>query len=223
MCGRFGLDIRPDQLSEQFGVVDPPVLAPRYNIAPSQEAACVMVHPESGRRVVRRLRFGLVPHWADDPKIGYKMINARSETVHEKPAFRGAFAERRLIVPASGFYEWEKADGKRPWYYTKPDGEPVGMAGIWERWRDEAAERTLFSFAIITVPANSLVAEVHERMPAILEPARYSAWLNPEADTGSLRELLGPFPPEKMNSRPVSRRVNSPANDDPSLIKPVSA
>jgi putative SOS response-associated peptidase YedK len=220
MCGRFGLDIRPDKLAEHFGVQDPPVLAPRYNICPSQDAACVMVHPETGSRVVRKLRFGLVPHWAGDVKIGYKMINARAETVREKPAFRGAFAKRRLIVPASGFFEWQKQNGKQPWYYFKENGEPLGLAGLWEHWRGDADGELLFSFTIITVPANSLVEKVHERMPAVLKPADYEGWLT-EADPEAAHEMLAPFPPEELAARPVSKRVNSPRNDDPSIIEGV--
>ena len=217
MCGRFGLDIRPDILSEHFGIENPPVLTPRYNICPSQDAACIMVHPESGERVVRKLRFGLVPHWADDLKVGYKMINARAETVREKPAFRGAFAKRRLIVPASGFFEWQKLNGKQPWYYFKENGEPLGLAGLWEHWSGGDGE-TLFSFTIITVPANSLVEKVHERMPAVLKPSDYTGWLS-EADPAAAHEMLAPYPPAEIAARPVSTRVNSPRNDDPSLIQ----
>lgn len=220
MCGRFGLDIRPNAFREHFGVADPPVLAPRYNIAPSQDAACVMVHPDSGERVVRKLRFGLIPHWARDAKIGYKLINARSETAHKKPAFCDAFAKRRLIVPATGFYEWRKDNGKRPWFYGMEGGAPMGLAGIWDRWRDKGSGETVFSFAILTVPANDLVARAHERMPAILSPDAYSAWLRSDTNRETLGELLSPYPPEAMSAWAVSRRVNSPDNDDPSLIEP---
>lgn len=223
MCGRFGLDIRPGSMREHFGVNSPPNLAPRYNIAPSQDAACVMLHPESGERVVRLLRFGLIPHWAKDAKIGYKLINARAETVGEKPAFRTAFAKRRLIVPASFFYEWQKADGRQPWLFAMKDDAPMGLAGLWERFKDKDSGETVFSFSIITVPANDLVARVHERMPAILAPADYEAWLGEESETADVHSLLLPYPPEAMRSRPVSALVNSPRNDGPELLAPHDA
>lgn len=221
MCGRFGLDIRPSQLSEHFGIPDSPVLAPRYNIAPSQNAACVMVHPESGLRVIRKLRFGLVPHWAGDVKIGNKLINARAETVQSKPAFAEAFAKRRLIVPVSGFYEWNRTGDRQPWYFVLKNGVPMGFAGIWDRRRDKTGGETLFSFAIITVPANDLVGRVHERMPAVLTPKDYAEWLG-AVDPEQAAALLRPYLPGEMKAWPVSRRVNSPNNDDPSLIEPLA-
>jgi len=219
MCGRFGFDIPPRTVREHFAVADPPELPPRYNIAPSQNAACVMVHPETGKRVLRLLRFGLILHWAKDVKVGYKMINARAETVAEKPAFRAAFKKRRLIVPAAFFYEWAKVGGKQPWLYKLRDGSPMGLAGLWERYSEPESGEAIFSFAIITVPANELVAKVHERMPAILAPENYAAWLDPEETDQHL--LLGPYSSERMRSWPVSTLVNSPKNDDPGLVKPV--
>lgn len=221
MCGRFGLDLRPDKLREHFGVANPPEIAPRYNIAPTTDAACVMVHPERGERVARKLRFGLIPSWADDPAIGNKLINARSETAREKPSFRSAFAKRRLIVPASGFYEWEKDKGRQPWWYVLAGGEPMGLAGIWERWREPDSERIVFSFALLTVPANELVGRVHERMPAILAPGDYATWLASNTAAPDAAMLLKPYPPEAMRSWPVSKRINSPASDDPGLIEPL--
>lgn len=223
MCGRFGLDIRPGAMRESFGVVSPPTLAPRYNVAPSQDAACVMLHPETCERVSRMLRFGLIPHWAKDKKIGYKLINARAETVAEKPAFRAAFAKRRLIVPASFFYEWRKANGKQPWLFAMKDDAPMGLAGLWERFNDPDSGETIFSFSIITVPANDLVGKVHERMPAILAPRDYGVWLGEDNGSADVLCLLRPYPPEAMQSRPVSTLVNSPRNDGPELLGPYNA
>jgi putative SOS response-associated peptidase YedK len=214
------MDFPAALLQEHFGLENVPEIPARYNIAPSQEAACVLEHPGKGR-ILSMLRFGLAPHWAEDQKIGDKMINARAETVDEKPAFRSAFAKRRCLVPASGFYEWQKVEGgpNRPFFFSHARGEPLGLAGVWERWSPPDGGDHLFSFAIITVPANSLVAETHERMPAIIRPGDYGLWLNREAEPSAAKALLTPYPPEELAARPVSTRVNSPKNDDPSLIE----
>lgn len=222
MCGRFGFDIPPRALSERFGLDAQYEVAPRYNIAPTSEAPTVLLHPKSGQRVLRSLRWGLVPSWAKDSKAGARLINARAETCADRPAFRAAFQRRRCLVPAAGFYEWKRLEGgKQPWWIRLQGGGPLAFAGLWEHWLGPAAGSTLYTFAILTTPANALVAGLHHRMPAILLPAAYAAWLDPDADRPDLEALLAPFPAEDMEAWPVSRRVNNPRNDDPSLLDKV--
>lgn len=227
MCGRFGFDIPRSVLSEHFGLDAAYDIAPRYNIAPTAEAPVTLLHPEGGRRVLRSLRWGLVPSWARDAKAGARLSNARSETCADKPAFRAAFKRRRCLVPAAGFYEWQRlATGRRPWWLRLEGGGPLAFAGLWEHWLDPAApspdppprDATLYTFAILTCPANPLVAELHDRMPVILAPRDYAAWLDPEATRPDLEALLVPYPAELMEAWPVSRRINNPRNDDAALL-----
>ncbi len=225
MCGRFGFSIPPKNVAEHFGLeTTPERLAPRWNIAPSQDAACVLRHPETGARVLRMLRWGLVPHWSKDMKAGARMINARSETVSTKPAFRAAFRSRRCLVCADAFYEWQTLEqgGKRPWLYRLTDGGPFAMAGLWEHWRGRSgdqADADVFTFAVMTCQANALTAQVHDRMPVILAPDDYGPWLDPASKPGTLGPLLVPCD-RAMETVPLTRRINSPANDDPSVQKP---
>lgn len=224
MCGRFGYAIPPKATAGHFGLEsEPERLEPRWNIAPTQDAACVLRHPDTGQRALRMLRWGLVPHWSKDLKSGARMINARSETAASKPAFRAAFRARRCLVCADAFYEWQVLEqgGKRPWMYRPKGGGPWALAGLWEHWRGvlDEGEAELFTFTILTCPANPLTAKVHDRMPVILAPDAYGAWLDPASErravTGLLRPWKGP-----MEAVPLTRRVNSPANDDPSIREP---
>jgi len=222
MCGRFGFDMPRQALTEHFGLETAQEIAPRYNLAPTQDAPAVLRHPESGARVLRSLRWGLVPSWARDARGGARLINARSETAAEKPAFRAAFVRRRCLIPAAGFYEWKRREqGRQPHWIRLRTGGPLAFAGLWERWlAPDAAgpDATLYTFTILTCPANALVAGLHDRMPAILAPAGYAAWLDPDAARPDLEALLVPYPAELMEAWPVSLRVNNPRNDDAALL-----
>lgn len=222
MCGRFTLTSTPEELARRFGLSEPPVCSPRYNVAPGQDVLAVRVDRE-GARHATALRWGLVPSWADDPAAGARMINARAETAPELPAFRAAFRERRCIVPANGFYEWADRGGFRHPYWIGPvDGGPLGIAGLWERWRSPAGE-WLESCALLTTAANARVAELHDRMPAILFPGDYAAWLDPRAaDAASLAKLLQPLGPGALDFHPVGTRVNRVDVDDPACVEAVA-
>ncbi len=220
MCGRYTLKTPVDALAEQFEIEEyPSSLTPSYNIAPTQEVAAVIAEDE--KRKLEILRWGLIPSWADDPAIGNRMINARAETVSEKPSFRGAFKERRCLVLADGFYEWQKtSNGKQPFYIHMEDGSPFAFAGLWEDWKNGSKVR---SCTIITTEANKLVGEIHNRMPVILPPEDYGLWLDPDFDEKEpLTSLLKPYPDEAMEAYPVSRKVNRPANNEPSCVEPAA-
>jgi putative SOS response-associated peptidase YedK len=222
MCGRFTLTVNPDQLQEQFGLSQPPPaeLAPRFNIAPSQAVAVVANQPE---RVLDLFQWGLIPSWAKDPKIGNKLINARAETLAEKPSFRTALKRRRCLVVADGFYEWKKEGAsKTPMYIQLKDGRPFAFAGLWEVWQPPDGS-VVKSCTIITTEPNSLLASIHNRMPVILPPQAYDAWLTPgELPTADALSLLQPYDPAQMKAMPVSSRVNSPAVDAPELVLPLA-
>ncbi len=222
MCGRYSLTSPVEAMGQLFLFEERPNLQPRYNIAPTQEAPVVGQRPD-GKRGLAMLRWGLVPGWAKDLSIGARMINARAETVAEKPAFRAAFRRRRCLVAADGFYEWKKAadSPKRPYRAALADGGPFGFAGLWETWR--GPEGPVKSFTIITTDANPLLAEIHDRMPVILDPADHARWLDPAAAARDLLALLKPYPAEKMTAYPVDRRVGKVQNDDPGLIEPLTS
>jgi len=223
MCGRFALFTLSENLARQFGVSGAPAVSPRYNIAPSQAVDAVRAAATGGGREVASLRWGLVPSWAKDAAIGNRMINARSETVREKPAFRNAFRRRRCLIPASGFYEWQRREGqKQPYFVTMRDERPFAFAGLWDRWQgpDETA---IESCTILTTAANAVVAPIHDRMPVIVSAAEYERWLDPALqDTEPLDGLLVPFPSEEMAAYPVSAKVNAPSNDDAECVAPLS-
>ncbi|HEY7510907.1 MAG TPA: SOS response-associated peptidase [Vicinamibacteria bacterium] len=227
MCGRTNLTVTPEELAEAFALDEVPSLAPRYNIAPTQPMPAVRVDASRRKRRLSLLRWGLVPHWAADPKIGARMINARSETAARLAAFRDPLRERRCLVPASGFYEWRRAEKSRqPYLLRRRDGKLMALAGLWDRWRpapgDPRHAEAIESCTILTTPANELVARLHDRMPLVLDPADYDLWLDPAVrDPERLAALLRPFPAEEMVAIPVSPRVNSPDNDDPALLEPV--
>ncbi|MBX7164944.1 MAG: SOS response-associated peptidase [Pirellulales bacterium] len=219
MCGRFTLRQPPRQLAIHFGIDEPPALRPRYNIAPTQDVAIVRLAPDGHRELVE-LRWGLVPSWSQDPTIGSRMINARGETLAEKPSFRAAFKERRCLIPADGFYEWLKVDKqKQPQFIHLPDDEPFAFAGLWEAWR--GSDPPLETCTIVTTEANSRLRGLHERMPVILDPADYAAWLDPQLrDPQRLMPLLAARPNALLETRPVSRRVNAPTYDDEGCLAP---
>lgn len=218
MCGRFLLTSPVDALGQLFLFDERPNLAPRYNIAPTQDIPIVRRRRESDDRELVLARWGLVPFWAKDLKIGARMINARGESVASKPAFREAFQRRRrCLIPADGFYEWQKEDGgaKRPWLLRPTEGGPTAFAGLFEIWRPAGGE-PLLSTTILTTRANATVAPVHDRMPVILPPEAYERWL--AADAVEVAGLLAPCPDGWLEAVRVSSRINSPKNDDPSVL-----
>ncbi len=222
MCGRYTLTVPVEILAEEFGVTGPlPEVPPSYNIAPTQEVAAVLA--DDGERRLEMLRWGLIPSWADDPGIGSRMINARSETVPEKPSFRRAFRERRCLILADGFYEWKRTnDGKQPYYIRMEGGRPFAFAGLWESWRGGREE--IRSCTILTTEANDRVSNIHHRMPMILAPEDHGLWLDPDVrEADPLLPLLTPYPDDVMEAYPVSRFVNRPVNDDPRCVEPLAS
>jgi putative SOS response-associated peptidase YedK len=220
MCGRYTLSTPAGRLAEEFQLDEAAVdLTPSYNVAPTQQVAAVL-EDEGGRRL-EMLRWGLVPSWADDPEIGSRMINARSETPPEKPSFRSAFRRRRCLIPADGFYEWKREEGgKQPYYFRMQDGRPFAFAGLWESWDKGGGE--LLTCTILTTRPNSVAEEIHDRMPVILPHDAYNAWLDPDADREELGELMIPYPGDDLETYPVSRFVNSPRNNDRRCIEPAA-
>jgi putative SOS response-associated peptidase YedK len=221
MCGRFTFDIPQELLAAIFGLRDVQEVTTSYNVAPPQISP--IVRQVSDYNSLGLMKWGLVPPWAKDPAIGSKMINARAETVMEKPSFRHAIRYRRCIVPASGFFEWVRtATSKTPMYIRRTDGSPLGLAGIWEEWK--APDGSLLeTFSILTTTANKLLAPIHERMPVILQPEEYGTWLNKDlTDPEGLQAFYEPFPSALMTAYPVSDRVNSPRNNSPENIRPTS-
>jgi putative SOS response-associated peptidase YedK len=198
-----------------------PNTPPHYNGAPGQDYLIARSHPETHDTTLDLIRWGLLPSWAKDQKIAWKLINARAETVASTPAFKTAFAKRRCLVPVDGFYEWKKAgEEKHPYLIGMATGEPFTLAGLWENWKDPATGEWIRTFTIITTDANELVSELHDRMPVVIGPEDRNLWLNGE-DPQELQALLRPFPSELMTMRPVSMKVNSPKNDNPDLLAPV--
>lgn len=204
-----------------FGLDTTPNLPPRYNIAPTQLAPVVRLVSAATKRELVSLRWGLVPPWAKDRSIGARLINARGDTVHEKPSFRAAFRQRRCLVVADGFYEW-RAEGKvkQPMRVTLKDGGPFAFAGLWERY-EKGPEGPLESFAIITTDAAALIAPIHDRMPVMLDAADHESWLDPAAPPDRLSALLQPFPSERLHVYAVSPRVNAVRNDDEACVAPL--
>lgn len=221
MCGRFTLTVDPAQFQDAFpGFLFPAQFAPRYNIAPSQP---VLAIPNDERSAADFFIWGLIPMWAKDPSIGARLINARSETLAEKPSFRGSFKYKRCLILADGFYEWKTVAGKKtkiPYYIHMNDRRPFAFAGLWDSWESPDGSN-LKTCTIITTEPNELMATLHNRMPAILHPRDYAKWLDPSPQTPeSLLPILKPYPADAMTAYPVSTLVNKPENDSPELIVP---
>jgi len=221
MCGRFTLQIPPELLAEIFGLTEIPVYPSRYNIAPTQKVLAIRTVADNEHRELVSLKWGLIPSWAKDPSIGNRMINARAETVHEKPAFRNAIKHHRCIVPASGFFEWlHEGSTAKPLYVRLKNGSPMCFAGIWEHWKSPEGE-IVESCSILTTKSNKLIEPLHERMPVILHQQEFSLWLDREiTDPEKLQHLYQPYPADLMEMYPVSSLVNRPRNDIPELIVP---
>ncbi len=230
MCGRYALTASRAEILKIFSIARDLTaqeqLFERYNIAPGQKVAAVRRTPDEVRELVA-LRWGLIPRWAEEAKVEYSTINARAETVAEKPAFRSAFRQRRCLIPATGFYEWQPRLGtklKQPWYVQSRDGQVFAFAGLWERWEPRPGEEgePVESCTILVTDANELLRPIHDRMPVILDPADYALWLDPKSDLRALRALLRPYPdPTALTAWKVSTRVNHPRNDDPACLQPV--
>jgi len=218
MCGRFALPWPSKNVREHFMLPEIPDLMPRYNIAPSQNVAAIRQLAENWPRQLDMLRWGLIPHWAKDKKIGYKMINARAETITEKPSFRTAIKKRRCLIAAGGFYEWQHKGGtKKPYYIQLKNESLIGIAGLWESWTDPDGD-SIESCTIITTGANELVRQIHERMPVIIQPEYYDLWLEQNTNQEKLLQLFKPYPAEEMVAYRVSSKVNSPKNDTPDCL-----
>mgnify|MGYP001049662955 CR=1 FL=1 len=222
MCGRFTLTLDPGELQELLDLGPfVHIVQPRYNIAPSQPVPIVK---DVEKRAVELYKWGLVPSWADDPKMGYRMINARSETAHEKPSFRAAFQRRRCLILADGFFEWhagKKNAPKTPYLFKLKNDHPFTFAGLYEHWQSPDGGE-LHTTTILTCPPNELVSDYHNRMPVMLGEEDRWTWLMAESEQSTLRDLLGPYPAEEMKCFAVSRAVNSPENDRPEVLQPVT-
>ncbi len=225
MCGRYTAAMSWSELVDLYEITEtgiPLNVAPRYNVAPTQTVPIVRSVPNG--RELAMVRWGLVPSWSKGPDSRYSMINARAETVTEKPSFRTPFRRRRCLVPADGFYEWMKANGaKQPYRIALNDGRPFAFAGLWDSW-ESADETAIESCTIIVTDANELVRPIHDRMPVILDPGNHVRWLDVEGTPADeAAEMLRSYPSERMTAYPVSRMVNSPKNDDPKCIEAVAA
>ena len=221
MCGRYSLTAPAEAVRDLFSYLERPNLMPRANIAPTQDVAAVRLGAEGARRFVR-LRWGLIPSWAKDATVGSRMINARAETLAEKPSFRQAFRARRCLIAADGFYEWKSEGGvKQPYRVARADAAPFAFAGLWERWDGNPEGPALETCSIVTTEANARLREIHARMPVMLDPARFAAWLDPRTPLAEAQALLAPYPPDGLTVYRVSRRVNAVANDDLALLEPL--
>jgi len=223
MCGRLVLGIPFKQFMEFFNIagIEEREEFFRYNLAPTDTIAGIVRDADTGERQARWFRWGLVPGWSKDPKIGAKMFNARAETLGEKPSFREAFRKRRCLIPAQGFYEWEHHGNSRaPWFIHRRDDDPMAFAGLWEHWRRGSEE--IASCAIVTTAADAVVGPLHNRMPVILDPLSWDNWLNPATNTAALTALLSPPPPDTLVRYRVSNAVNSVKHDGADCIVPVS-
>ena len=238
MCGRYAASRNPDDLVEEFEAVDAPeqALPPSYNVAPTQDVYAVMERPPRGEpeadavRALRVVRWGLVPSWAKDPSIGNRMINARMESVADKPAFRRAFAKRRCLLPADGYFEWygQTKGKKQPFFIRPQDGGMLAMAGLYELWKDPAAgeddDPWLWTCTVLTTSAPDDLGRIHDRMPLLVERERYGQWLDPARDDPEeLTSLLVPAAPGRLAAYPVSTEVNNVRNNGPHLVEPMPA
>ena len=220
MCARYVFYSGIRAIADDFGAVPLPNMEPEFNLAPTDVVAGIIVR--EGGKVATPFQWVLVPSWADNPSIGQKLINARSETAAEKPSFRGAMRYRRCILPADGFYEWKGPKGaKQPYYIYRADGKPIAFAGLWESWEKEGYLETC---TILTTAANAEMSTLHDRMPVILEPAEYDRWLNPETtNSGDVLDLLDPASDGTLIMHPVGKAVGNPRASGPELIASVAA
>lgn len=217
MCGRFAFFANNNVGYESLQLPAPPSFE-SYNIAPSQDILAIRISPETGQPEYTLLRWGLLPFWSKTSKTKFPMINARAEGIEKKPSFRGPFKDRRCIIPASGFYEWQKsADGKQPFFIRPANGGVFGLAGIWDHWQGEG--KTIESCSIITTTSNAIISEIHDRMPVILEKGVEKAWLDTETEQAQLLAMLSPYPKKRMEVYPVSSFVNNPRNNGPECIE----
>lgn len=223
MCGRYSLTTPAEAVRAYFDFVELPNLPPRANIAPRQDVAAVRLGADDGARHFVWLRWGLIPSWAKEAGIGDRMINARRESVAEKPAFRAAIRSRRCLIAADGFYEWRNEGGrKQPYRISLPGTDVFAFAGIWERWRDPQSNEAVETCAILTTEAAAALRPIHHRMPVILDPADFTAWLNPGTKIEVIQALSGQQPTHAFTTYTVSTRINSAANDDLSLLAPTA-
>ncbi len=224
MCGRYSQRQSAKIIAQAFQVDEVPTLEPRYNIAPTQSVPTVLQTSAATNRQFKMLHWGLIPSWAKDRKMGAKLINARAQTVAEKPAFRSAFRQRRCLVLADGFYEWQQQEQKKqkqPFYFRLSDERPFAFAGLWEHWRGEDGEE-IHSCTLLTTEANELMQPIHNRMPVILDPKDYDLWLDLEVKKPELLQpLLHSYRSEEMTAYPVSKVVNKPSNDSAECIERV--
>ena len=221
MCGRFALKTPPKSIQEHFHLPETVELSPRYNNAPSQTVAVVRHLPKNNSPQLNMLRWGLIPHWAKDMKIGYKLINARGETLKQKTSFRSAFKMRRCLIVADGFYEWKRSGKiRQPFYVHLKKDSVFGFAGLWESWNGPDGN-IVESTTIITTSPNELIREIHDRMPVILHPDQYETWLLDSTPEHTLQEFLASYPADKMVAYKVSPEVNSPQNDLPDCLIPL--
>jgi putative SOS response-associated peptidase YedK len=224
MCGRYTLTSSGEELALLFDLTELPLVPPRYNTAPTQGAAVVRVTEPGGPRRLDPLKWGLIPYWAKEASIGNRLINARAESVAEKPAFRSSFKKKRCLVAADGFYEWKKeGKAKQPYLIRRQDRKPFAFAGLWSSWRDpEQPGPPVETFTILTTAANDLLRPLHDRMPVILDAENFGLWLDPKMeDAAQLQPLLVPHAVAGFEAFPVSRLVNSPANEVAGCIEPL--
>ena len=224
MCGRFTLVAPGDAIAELFNLAEAPDISPRYNIAPTQPVAGIRISQADKARELTYFHWGLIPRWAKDPTIGSRMINARSETAAEKPSFRAAMRYRRCLIPSDGFYEWKKVNGrKQPMRIQIASGGVFAIAGLWEHWQSSDGSE-IESCTLLTTNPNEKLQPIHNRMPVIIRPDDFDLWLNPAVqDPAAVQHLLGPYPAEDIDYYPVSTYVNSPHNEDPTCIEPLTA
>ena len=223
MCGRFTQTASPEAITKQFHLDEPTLFKPRYNIAPSQQVAAIRLNPDAAKRECVMLRWGLIPSWAKDAKIGNQCINAKAETVAEKPSFRSAFKKRRCLVIADGFYEWRlQGKQKQPMWIGLKSKRPFAFAGLWEHWTP-AEGAPIETCTIITTEPNALMQTIHNRMPVILTPHDYDLWLDPTMQhVETVKPLLRPFTDDELVAYSVSTLVNNPRHDTPQCLEPVS-
>ena len=222
MCGRFTLTVNPAELQDTFsGYNFPAMFAPRFNIAPTQP---VLAIPNDDKLTADFFIWGLIPMWAKDPEIGNRLINARGETLAEKPSFRGSYRHKRCLILADGFYEWKSFGGRKtktPYYIHMQNRKPFAIAGLWDHWESPDGS-SIKSCTIITTTPNELMGSIHDRMPVILHPRDYAKWLNSAPQTPeNLQPLIKPFPAEAMTAYPVATLVNKATNDSPEMVVPL--